>query len=42
MLLIWGKPDGLIAAAYADEFARRIAGSRVELIDRAGPLPQLE
>ena len=41
-LLIWGKQDGVIAAAYADEFARRIAGSRVELVDRAGHLPHLE
>jgi pimeloyl-ACP methyl ester carboxylesterase len=41
-LLIWGKQDGVIAAAYADEFARRIAGSRVALIDGAGHLPHLE
>ena len=41
-LIVWGKADGLIAAAYAEEFARRIARARVELIDGAGHLPQLE
>lgn len=41
-LLIWGEQDGVIASAYADEFARRIGGSRVELLDRAGHLPHLE
>ena len=41
-LIIWGQEDGVIAPAYAREFAERIAGSRVELIDRAGHLPHLE
>jgi pimeloyl-ACP methyl ester carboxylesterase len=41
-LLIWGKRDGVIAPAYADEFARRIADSRVEMIEGAGHLPHLE
>ena len=41
-LIIWGKEDGIAAAAYAQDFATRIPGSRVELIDRAGHLPQLE
>jgi pimeloyl-ACP methyl ester carboxylesterase len=41
-LIVWGKEDGVAAAVYAQEFATRIAGSRVELIDRAGHLPQLE
>ncbi len=41
-LIIWGKSDGVIAPAYADEFARRIAKSRVALIDDAGHLPHLE
>jgi pimeloyl-ACP methyl ester carboxylesterase len=41
-LLIWGKGDGVIAPAYADEFARRIANSRVTMIDDAGHLPHLE
>jgi len=34
--------DGVIAPVYAEDFARRIAGARVELIDRAGPVPHLE
>ncbi len=41
-LIIWGKADRIVAPAYAQEFARRIAGAQVELIDNAGHLPQLE
>jgi pimeloyl-ACP methyl ester carboxylesterase len=41
-LIVWGKADGIIALAYAQEFAGRIAGARTELIDRAGHLPHLE
>jgi pimeloyl-ACP methyl ester carboxylesterase len=41
-LIIWGNADRIIAPAYAQEFAKRIVGARVELIDRAGHLPQLE
>jgi pimeloyl-ACP methyl ester carboxylesterase len=41
-LIIWGAADGVIAPAYAQEFARRIANSRVELIEAAGHLPHLE
>ena len=41
-LIVWGKADGIIAPAYAQEFAGRIAGARIELIDRAGHLPHLE
>jgi len=41
-LLIWGKQDGVIAPVYADEFARRIATSHVEMIEGAGHLPHLE
>jgi pimeloyl-ACP methyl ester carboxylesterase len=41
-LIVWGKADGIIDAAYAEEFARRIAGAKVALIDNAGHLPQLE
>ncbi len=32
----------MIASDYAKEFAQRIAGARVELIDHAGHLPHLE
>ena len=41
-LIIWGKADGIIESAYAQEFANCIAGARVELIDKAGHLPHLE
>ena len=41
-LIIWGKQDGIIAPAYAQEFSRRIANSRVEEIEAAGHLPHVE
>jgi pimeloyl-ACP methyl ester carboxylesterase len=41
-LILWGKEDRLIAPAYADDFAGRIAGARVALIDGAGHLAHLE
>ncbi len=41
-LILWGDKDAIAAPAYAQEFAKRIAGSRVELIAAAGHLPQLE
>jgi pimeloyl-ACP methyl ester carboxylesterase len=41
-LIVWGKADSIIAPAYAQEFGSRIAGSRIELIDKAGHLAHLE
>jgi pimeloyl-ACP methyl ester carboxylesterase len=41
-LIVWGKQDRLVSSAYAAEFGRRIAGSRVEIIDACGHIPQLE
>jgi pimeloyl-ACP methyl ester carboxylesterase len=41
-LVIWGTRDGVIAEAYADEFASRIPGARIERIQGAGHLPHLE
>ena len=41
-LIVWGKQDGLVPAGYAEEFAKRISGSRVELIDECGHVPQAE
>jgi pimeloyl-ACP methyl ester carboxylesterase len=41
-LIVWGKQDRIIASAYAQEFATRIDGARIELIDKAGHLPHLE
>ena len=41
-LVVWGKDDKLISSVYAEEFGRRIAGSRVEVLDDCGHVPQLE
>jgi pimeloyl-ACP methyl ester carboxylesterase len=41
-LIVWGEADRIIAADYAKEFAKHIAGSRVEMIAKAGHLPHLE
>jgi pimeloyl-ACP methyl ester carboxylesterase len=41
-LLIWGKADHIISSVYAREFAARIAGARIELVDNAGHLSHLE
>jgi pimeloyl-ACP methyl ester carboxylesterase len=41
-LVIWGKQDGLVPPVYAQEFADRLPNARVELVDNAGHLPQLE
>jgi pimeloyl-ACP methyl ester carboxylesterase len=41
-LIIWGRHDKLISSVYAQEFADRIAGARVEIIESAGHVPQWE
>jgi pimeloyl-ACP methyl ester carboxylesterase len=41
-LVIWGRQDQLIPSIYAQEFTKRIPGSRAELVDRASHVPQLE
>src|SRR3954453_18269578 len=41
-LIIWGKQDGIVPPIYAQEFADRIGGARVEMIDGAAHLPQIE
>jgi pimeloyl-ACP methyl ester carboxylesterase len=41
-LIIWGKEDKLIPVAYAAEFQKRIANSRVEIIEASGHIPQME
>jgi pimeloyl-ACP methyl ester carboxylesterase len=41
-LLVWGKADRIIDPVYAQEFANRIAGAKVTLIDKASHLPHLE
>ncbi|MQA86397.1 MAG: alpha/beta fold hydrolase [Streptosporangiales bacterium] len=41
-LIVWGNQDRLVPPAYAEEFADRIANSRVQKFDKAAHLPQLE
>jgi pimeloyl-ACP methyl ester carboxylesterase len=41
-LVIWGRDDALISSEYAAEFGRLIPGSRVEIVDHCGHIPQLE
>jgi pimeloyl-ACP methyl ester carboxylesterase len=41
-LLVWGKEDRLVPLVYADEFARRISGARVQTVEGAGHAPHLE
>jgi len=41
-LLVWGQDDRLVPLAYADEFARRLAKTRVEVVKGAGRAPHLE
>src|SRR5262249_5183231 len=41
-LLVWGENDRLVPFAYAEEFARRLPGARVEVVKGAGHAPHLE
>ncbi|MGH7932214.1 MAG: alpha/beta fold hydrolase [Candidatus Binataceae bacterium] len=41
-LIIWGKQDGLTAPVYAGEFQKLIANSKVELVDQAAHMAQME
>jgi pimeloyl-ACP methyl ester carboxylesterase len=41
-LIVWGEDDALLPSRHAREYARRIVGSRLFLIPRAGHLPMLE
>ena len=41
-LILWGGADGIVPPLYAQEFAKRISGAKVEVIGNAGHLPQLE
>jgi len=41
-LIIWGEHDRLVSPVYAQEFAQLIPGSRVEIIEGAGHVPQWE
>jgi len=41
-LIVWGAQDAVVPAHYASRFADLIAGSRVQIIDDCGHIPQLE
>ena len=41
-LIVWGRQDHLVDVAYGGAFASAIKGSRLETIEAAGHLPQLE
>jgi pimeloyl-ACP methyl ester carboxylesterase len=41
-LIVWGEEDKLVSAVYAEEFRSRITDSRVEIIPKAGHIPQVE
>jgi pimeloyl-ACP methyl ester carboxylesterase len=41
-LLVWGAQDKLVDPVYAEEFTSRLRDSRLELVQGAGHLPQLE
>ena len=41
-LVVWGSEDALVPAVYAQEFAGRIAGARVEVLEGCGHALQLE
>lgn len=41
-LVVWGRQDALVPSAYAAEFGRRLAGSRVEVLEDCGHIPRVE
>lgn len=41
-LIVWGKEDRLNPVVYAQELGDRITGSRVEVIEGSGHIPQVE
>jgi pimeloyl-ACP methyl ester carboxylesterase len=41
-LVIWGEDDRFISPAYAEDFARQIAGTQIEIIPGAGHSPHIE
>jgi pimeloyl-ACP methyl ester carboxylesterase len=41
-LIVWGRDDALVPVTYADDFGRRITGSRTELIDDCGHVAQVD
>jgi len=41
-LIVFGREDRVMPAVHGEEFARAIAGSRLELIERCGHIPHVE
>lgn len=41
-LILWGAEDALVPPVYAGEFAKLIPAARVQMIENAGHVPQLE
>lgn len=41
-LVVWGEHDRLVSPLYAQEFADRVEGARVEIVADAGHVPQWE
>jgi len=41
-LVIWGREDALVSSVYAEEFGRRIAAARVEILEGCGHAPHVE
>jgi pimeloyl-ACP methyl ester carboxylesterase len=41
-LIIWGRDDALVPVAYAEEFGRRITGSKVEVFEDCGHVVQAD
>ena len=41
-LIVWGTGDKLVPPVYAEEFGSRIASSRIEMVEQAAHVPQLE
>ena len=41
-LLLWGAEDRLVPVVYAEEFARRLKQTRIEVVKGAGHAPHLE
>jgi pimeloyl-ACP methyl ester carboxylesterase len=41
-LILWGENDAITPLSMAHAFHRRIAGSRLQIIERCGHLPPLE
>lgn len=41
-LIVWGTEDKLVPPVYAQEFAHRIGDARVEMVEQAAHVPQLE